>query len=374
MMNTTRRGAARLIGLSAALGTLGLGAQAHDDADDGFRAGTVFTSSNGTAGNELWIFSAERGRLVLRSRVATGGQGAGAGLGSQGAVTLSTDGRHLFVVNAISNTVSTFAVGERGVQLVSVIDSGGLRPISVAEHDGFVVVLNAAGAGNVAGFRNDRGQLSPLAGSVKPLSAAGGTNPAQVGFDDDGELLLVTEKGTNRLTSYRVDRAGRLDGPVVTPSASPVPFGFAFDRRNNALVSEAGQSALSSYHFDERGPAVPRVVTAAVATTQAAACWVAVTPNGRHVYTINAGSGTVSGFRLARSGRIELARAVAATIGAGAGTGPTDAMVSPDGRRLFVLGGRSLTISSFRIGADGSLADGSEVGGLPAGVVGLAAN
>jgi hypothetical protein len=40
---------------------------------------------------------------------------------------------------------------------MSVVNSGGLTPISVTEGDGMVTVLNAGGAGNVAGFRNTQG-------------------------------------------------------------------------------------------------------------------------------------------------------------------------------------------------------------------------
>ena len=60
--------------------------------------GRVYTSSNATAGNELLVFSRdEGGRLEPMARLATGGQGTGAGLGSQGAVTLSGDGRFIHV-------------------------------------------------------------------------------------------------------------------------------------------------------------------------------------------------------------------------------------------------------------------------------------
>jgi 6-phosphogluconolactonase len=211
MQSTTRRNTFKLAGLALALGSIAIPAMASDDYDDddGFRAGKVFTSTNALAGNELLVYAVDRsGQLVLQTRLATQGQGTGTGLGNQGAVTFSGNGRHLFVVNAQSNTVSTFAVRRDGISLVSTVDSGGLRPISVTEHDGIVYVLNAAGAGNVAGFRNDKGLLKPLAGSVRPLSASGGTASSQIGFSPDGDILLVTEKATNKLTSYAVRSNG----------------------------------------------------------------------------------------------------------------------------------------------------------------------
>ena len=343
-----------------------------DDHPTSFREDKIFTSTNAPGGNELLVFAANRGGdLALVTRAATNGQGTGAGLGSQGAVTLSSDGRHVFVVNALSNTVSTFALRGNALALTSVVDSGGLQPISVTEHDGLVYVLNAGGAGNVAGFRNAQGELRPLPNSSRGLSAAGGTAPAQVGFGADGELLVVTEKTSNRITSYPVRRNGSLGPMVITASSGATPFGFAFDRRDNLIVSEAPGSAASSYRFDERS-ATPTLLSASVANTQAAACWVAVTPNGRFAYTANAGSSTLSSYRIARTGTIELVNAVAASTGANAGA--LDITVSPDGRRLFAVASRSRQIVAFRVGFDGSLETLGTGNGLPAGSAGIAAN
>jgi 6-phosphogluconolactonase (cycloisomerase 2 family) len=255
--------------------------------------------------------------------------------------------------------------------LTSVIDSGGLTPISVAESDGTVYVLNAGGAGNVAGFRNAQGQLRPLANSSRGLSAAGGTGPAQVGFGADGEVLVVTEKATSRITSFPVRRDGTLGPVVITPSSGATPFGFAFDRRDHLLVSEAPGSATSSYRFNE-GSAAPILVSASVPNTQAAACWLAVTPNGKYAFTANAGSSSVSSYSVARSGQIALVNAVAGSTGPNAGA--LDLAVSTDGLRLFALAPRSFQVVSFKIEFDGSLTTLGVGGGLPAGSAGMAAN
>jgi 6-phosphogluconolactonase len=377
-MQHTRRHAFKILGLSLALGGLGLPAAAHgdDDEDDGYRSSHVFTSTNAVAGNELLVFAAPRGAaLALAARLPTQGQGTGTGLGNQGAVTLSGNGRFLFVVNALSNSVSTFAVRRQGLELRSTVDSGGQRPISVTEHDGVVYVLNAEGAGNVTGFRNVGGTLKALAGSTQPLSAASGTGSAQIGLSPDGDVLLVTEKATNKLTSYRVRRDGRIDAPVVTASAGVTPFGFAFDRRGHALVSEAfggaaNASAVSSYGFEDWAPAKPIVISASVADTQSAACWVVTTPNGRYAYVTNTGSGNISSYAIQRSGKLTLAEGIAAVSGAG----PIDAAISAEGRALFVLNAGSRSITSFAIARDGALSATGSVAGLPAGSNGLAAN
>jgi 6-phosphogluconolactonase (cycloisomerase 2 family) len=213
-------------------------------------------------------------------------------------------------------------------------------------------------------------------GSARGLSAAGGTAPAQVGFTDDGDTLVVAERATNLLTTYRVMDDASLSAPQPNASAGLTPFGFAFDKRGTLLVSEAfggaaNASTLSSYRFADAAPQTPAVISPAVATQQTAACWVAVTPNGRWAYTTNTGSGSISLFGIARDGRIALLQSVAAVT---AGSGPIDASVSADGRRLHVLQAPLRAIASFRIASDGTLSAAGGAGGLPAGSVGLAAN
>ena len=182
----------------------------------------------------------------------------------------------VLVVNAASHTLSLFSLTGTRPTLVSVVDSGGLTPISVGESSGLVYVLNAGGAGNLAGFRLAPAGLQPIAGSTRVLSAAGGTGPAKVGFSSDGGTLLVTAKATNKLMSWRVDmKSGLLGAPTVTPSAGVTPFGFAFDNRDRVFVSEAvGGAALasttSSYRFTEQQPAKAVLVSASVPTFQTA--------------------------------------------------------------------------------------------------------
>jgi 6-phosphogluconolactonase (cycloisomerase 2 family) len=345
----------------------------------GHDEGMVFTSTNAQVGNELLVYArTQNGSLTLRHHLATGGLGSNAGLGSQGAVTLSVDGRFVFVVNAQSNTLSTFALRGNEPVLTSVVPSGGLHPISVTEHEGVVYVLNDGGNGNVAGFRNIHGHLHPISGSVRGLSRAGGTAPAQVGFSEDGDTLVVTEKGTNRLTSYEVmEGDGSISSPIVTPSVAKTPFGFAFNRRNRLLVTEAvggapGASSVSSYRFIASAPTQPQVVSAAVPTTQTAACWIAITPNGRFAYVTNAGSSSVSSYRIQAGGQIELLNAVAGQTGSG--SAPIDDAISADGRHLYVRNAGTLTITSYAIDREGNLEPKGTTTDLPGSAVGLAAN
>jgi 6-phosphogluconolactonase len=363
-----RLAAAVLLGVLAAL----LGPGASSAMAGG--SGAVYTTTNGAAGNEVKVFHRDQnGSLVAGGAYATGGTGTGAGLGNQGAVVL--DGDRLFAVNAGSDSVSAFRVRHGALELVDIIPSGGDRPISVSVHGGVLYALNAGGTGNVTGFRvSRRGELSILGGSTRPLSSAA-ADPAQVEFSPDGGLLVVTEKATNLIDVYSIDRrTGLASAPDSQPSAGQTPFGFAFDGRGHLIVSEAfggaqDASAVSSYdvHGGELEPVSP-----SVATTETAACWIVVTRNGRYAYTTNTGSNSISGYRIDRDGELELLDADGRTGETGAT--PLDMALAEGSRFLYSLNSGDGTISGFRVRADGGLVPIGGAGGLPAGASGLAAD
>src|SRR5437879_10058790 len=181
------------------------GNQSRNDGD-GPRA--VYTLTNQVAGNAVAVFNRSAdGTLTAAGTIATGGTGTGAGLGSQGAVALSDDGRRLFAVNAGSNDVSVFDIGPAGLALASRTASGGTLPISLTVHGNVLYVLNAGGNGNISGFTlGSSGALTPIAGATLALSGSN-VGPAEVQFSPDGNRLVVTEKNTNRLDLYEIGRA-----------------------------------------------------------------------------------------------------------------------------------------------------------------------
>ena len=112
---------------------------------------------------------------------------------------------------------------------------------------------------------------------------------------------MVSERLSNRLETLELDAAGRPGAPVITASSGAVPFGFAFGHRGDVVVSEAGASTVSSYRLGAGGL---DLVTASLPVGFGAACWVAVSPNGKLAYTGNA-SGTISGFAIASDGSLD---------------------------------------------------------------------
>src|SRR5262249_43358491 len=146
-------------------------------------------------------------------------------------------------------------------QWVETRPSGGVFPISLTVNHRILYVLNngaaAGGTDNIAGFSvSNEGHLTAIASGLALSSPNVG--PAQIGFDTDGDLLLVTEKSTNNLDVFSVDANGVASGPTVLPSAGQTPFGFAFGKRSQVFVSEAfggaaNASAVSSYRVTAGG-------------------------------------------------------------------------------------------------------------------------
>ncbi len=353
-------------------------ASAKGEPDQGNNSKAVYTLTNAVSGNAVSIFTrSSDGTLIPAGTVPTGGTGTGAGLGSQGALAFSDNGNWLFAVNAGSNDISVFRTSGNNLTLVDREPSGGIRPISLTSRGDLLYVLNAGVPNNITGFRvGNHGHLQQINNSTRPLSGPD-VAPAQVEFNDSGTVLAVTEKGTSKISTYKVSRhSGTASGPNVQASAGTTPFGFEFDRNDHLIVSEAfggtpNGSAASSYDVSKNGTLT--TISASSPTHQTAACWVAISKDGRYAYTTNAGSGTVTGYRIAHDGSLTLLdpSGVSGTIGAG--SSPTDATVSNNGRFLYVLASGSHQIAGFEIANNGSLTPIGTANNLLPGTVGLVA-
>ena len=100
------------------------------------KVGNVYTLNNQVSGNKVMAFNrSSDGLLTFSASYATGGTGTGGGLGNQGAIILADEGEILLAVNPGSNSVSSFKVNDNGLSLKSTVSSGGMRPVSIAQHE-----------------------------------------------------------------------------------------------------------------------------------------------------------------------------------------------------------------------------------------------
>jgi len=342
--------------------------------------GAVYTMSNAAEGNTVLTFDRDQtGKLTPAGEFETGGLGTGAGLGNQGGVIIDPANRWLFVVNAGSDDISVFAIDADGLTLVDRESSGGENPVSLTYSGNRLYVLNAGGAvgaaDEITGFTvGADGLLTPIPGSTRSLSDTN-TGPAQVSFNTDGDVLVVTEKATSLIDTFTVDSDG-VAGPVSTHASSgTTPFGFAIGKRDQVIVSEAAggapdQSSVSSYQLGKDGSL--SVISASVGTTETAACWAIVSHDGRFTYTTNAGSGTISGYSIGFDGSLALLNANGKTVNTGKDSGPLDMAFSNDGRNLYTLNGQSDTIGVFKVEDKGGLARLNSHIDVPASANGLA--
>lgn len=187
----------------------------------------VYVQTNDATGNEVIAFSrAEDGALTPLGHYPTGGRGTGLPhLASAGSMVLSDDGRWLLVANAGSDEVSLFAVQPDGLRLADRAGSGGSKPTSIAIRGALVYVLNN-GTPSISGFTLSEGKLIEMGGSTRPLTSAD-ADPAQVLFNADGRVLIVTERGTNTISSYRIDEHGYAQSPATIKSSGQTPYGLA---------------------------------------------------------------------------------------------------------------------------------------------------
>ncbi len=336
--------------------------------------GAVYTMTNSATGNAIQEYERSAdGSLTPGGTFSTGGLGTGTGLGSQGAIVLSSDDHWLFAVNAGSNEISSFAVEPSQLTLVDKVSSDGSDPISLTFYQGLLYVLNAGNGGNITGFRvSSNGHLSHIPGSTRLLSNQGvgsAPSPEEISFNLNGELLVVTEKGSNLIDVYPV-ASGLASGPQVFASSGPAPYGFGFSKNNTLIVSEAAQSAVSSYKVSDDNF---KVISGSVLDHQAAACWLVVTPNGSFAYAANAGSGTISGYQVSSKGTLTLLNADGITGITGSGSHPVDMGFSSDNSFLYVLDSGTQQISAFTMNANGSLGFIANFNApLGAGITGLA--
>lgn len=362
--------------------------------------GRVYVMTNKADGNTIILLERSAdGTLTPRDEISTGGLGSGPGvlpsflppgdapnpLQSQDSLIVTQDRRFLLAVNAGSNDISVLAVTSLGLKITDKAASGGTFPAILAERHGVVYVVNEGeqpnpntepnGLSTMKGFLLDqRGKLHAIPNSVRTIGILG-SDPADIVFSPDGNLLIVTEKFTNIIDIFPVLTDGSVVDPMVLNANDVTPFGIAFAGHdilaityaNSFLVdgrrnSVSGGSSTSAYRITEDMGLEP--IGEPVSNHQTAACWLRFTPNGRFAYTANKGSGSISLYNVSTRGELTLATGAAADTG-GAFSGPIDMAVTPDGKFLYVIVSFTRKLLGYRIAADGSLTPVSKLDGLP---------
>ncbi len=329
-------------------------------ADAGSVAGHVYVDDNTTGTNTIAAFDRQADGTLTPlpwSPFEAGGAGTGSGLPSQGAVQITDNGQYLLAVDAGSNQISVFRIGHGGaLRLVDLVSSGGLEPVSIAVHEGLVYVANSANGGaNYTGFRLSRhGRLRPVAGSTVTLPD--GSEPADVLFNSTGTNLVGTRVGTSEIDSFSVGPDGLLTAGAGSPFPAQGlgPFGSEFRPTNPSqlFVSNAHNTApdsgtVSAFDVSADGT-LTSIGKSPFADEQMAPCWVEISHDGKFLFTANTASGSVSSYRIREDGALQLIGSTLISTG-GAGIGPVDLRLSPDGATLFVDDSKIPAVSAFAV-------------------------
>jgi 6-phosphogluconolactonase (cycloisomerase 2 family) len=311
--------------------------------DPGAGLATVFTESNNPAPGQNAVLAFSRGAdgtLTQIGTFLTHGTGqlnlpkvVGPDDSSQ-EVVATPDGRFLFAVNQGSNTVAAFRIlGDGRLHFIGTVDSGGVQPDSLGIVGDNLYVSNrgdAANAGpggvpaanpgtvapNITAFTIDpNGSLDPVANSTVTLPQ--GTVPSQNLISRDGRFLFSdifgvnggTAPQSNTLAPFQIQSDGTLTlapgGNVAAqaPGATtPPPALLGADVNPHLNIVYAGLTGLSEvavFTYDDTGRLSFVGASAPNADGGSGPCWVAVSPDGKFLYTGDTGSDSVGVYSLA---------------------------------------------------------------------------
>jgi 6-phosphogluconolactonase len=308
------------------------------------------------------------------SPFAAGGAGVG-GVGSQGALQVAAGGRFLLAVDPGSNQVSVLRIRSGGALAPisgGVVSSHGVEPVSIAVHGSLVYVANAGtGGSNYTGFRlGPFGHLHHLRGST--VSLPDGSQPADVLFNSTGTNLAGTRVGTSLIDSFAVGSTGRLTAAPGSPYAAQGtgPFGSEFRPTNpgQLFVSNAhgGANAGSISAFTVAGNGtLASIGSSPYPDLQTAPCWVEISHDGSHLFTVNTAVPSISRYSIAANGTLTLLGST--VFNQPTGLAPVDARLSPDGKTLWVVDSGAAKVSAFRVNGGNLTELGSSPTALPAG-------
>jgi len=368
--------------------------------------GALYTETNTTPHNQVVAFSrGADGSLTETQRIDTGGAGALQNppfpqdhLDAVNEIELTANGRLLFVVNAGSNSISSFRIGPHGrLSLADVISSGGNHPVSLDSRNGLLYVLNEldqTGHDLVGFVYTPDGRMFKIPGSTRalatPFTTDNGTPahlPApladQVLFSPDGRSLSVPERTSNAFQGqfdvFPLFFGGLVPGQAhVSASNAFIPFGMEWDNRGHLIVANGG-TPLANPPFQGSGSSYSQSGTNLIPidnkpTMALGTCWVSVTEDGKYAFMSDQNTAQVSRFAIGHNGNLTLLGNVS-TSGLSSDTSLTNGS-----RFLYVMnvlnanGNHGATIDRYQVKNNGDLVHlGVTDPGIPDSASGLAA-
>ncbi len=293
------------------------------------------------------------------SNCETGGEG---GLPLYAAVDPS--GRFLYNSNANENRISVYAIAADGSPSRLKCEPGSCktgkepRVIAVDPLGRFLFSVNE-GADSVSPFTiKADGTLSPIACSGKGCETPEESEPSGLAIAPSGNFLYVTNFKKNTVSIFAIAADGSLSKVACKPSSN-CATGFAPDA---IAVSPDGQHLyvtnvdsseedISVFAINADGTLVPTCDPATSCRRGGKGpVYIAISPDGRLLYTSNESSHDVSPYAIAADGSLTPIACAPANCSTGANA--EGISFAPSGRFLYAGGLNRLV--PFAIGADGS--------------------
>lgn len=196
------------------------------------------------------------------------------------------------------------------------------------------------------------GTLSAVSGS----SVATGSGPYALIFTPAGDAAFVSNTLSNDVSTYTVGSNGGLTVATASQKVGTAPHGITVDAGGKFLfVANQGTSgdvnsgtvsvfSIAAAALTEVAGSPFRVATV-LDTVNPGPSAVAVTPDGKFLYTANQFTGTVSAFSIDGSGVLTQVPTSPFT----AGTAPSSLAITPNGNILYATNSGSSNISAFTL-------------------------
>ncbi|MBM2618721.1 lactonase family protein [Actinoplanes sp. LDG1-06] len=194
-------------------------------------------------------------------------------------------------------------------------------------------------------------------GSLTPVSSrpTGGSDPAHLAVTAGGRHLLVANYGTGSVAVFPLDPEGALgersdlltlegSGPVTDRQAGPHAH-MVFPVRDEVLIADLGSDHVWRARLDPVAGRLTMLTPAVAAKPGTGPRHVRFSPDGA-LFVVGELGGDLSWWRPAADGSLDLA-GQAATTTAGGENYPSEIVVRPDGRFVYVANRGPNTVATF---------------------------
>lgn len=236
--------------------------------------------------------------------------------------------------------------------------AAGRNVTALASADGARLFAASEGTAELVSFA-----IRPRTGALTYVSRASarGKGTAELVVDRTGNYVLAANEGSGTLAVLPIMTGGRLGTAALHP-VGPAVQGLAFHPGGAAAFTTApADAAIAQFTFNAgTGILTPSREAAVKLPKGSGSRRLLFHPTGRYAYLVTENEDTVAGFTFEPTSWTlsVLAFQIASTLPAqspGARSRCGDAVITPDGKFLYVVNRGPDTLAVFAIGDDGSL-------------------